>query len=97
MTLILLAFLCGLIVGFRPETPEIIIGFSQKLLSIGLIFLLFFLGAELGTSPDIIFQLQWIGLKAFIHALFTVAGSVLAVWILEKRIFKYHTYTGKSN
>jgi len=74
--------------GLWSRTPEFIFNLSQRLVSLGLILLLFFLGASLGNHPDITSQLRWLGFKALVHASFTVAGSILVVWILERWILK---------
>jgi len=89
MHLILLSFLFGLVLGLWPRTQELIVTLSQRLLSFGLILLLFFLGASLGSHPNITSQLEVIGLKSLVHASFTVAGSILIVWILERWFVKH--------
>jgi len=88
MHLIIFSLLFGVILGSWRGTPEFIFNLSQRLISLGLILLLFFLGASLGSHPNITTQLRWIGFKALVHASFTVAGSVLLVCILERWFLK---------
>jgi len=84
MILITASLFLGVMLGLCSRTPEFIFKLSQRLISVGLIFLLFFLGASLGNHPNIAAQIRWIGFKALVHASFTVGGSILLVWILER-------------
>ena len=88
MTLITASLFLGVMLGLWSRTPDFIFNLSRHLISVGLIFLLFFLGAGLGNHPNIAAQIRWIGFKALIHASFAVAGSVVVTWILERGFFR---------
>ncbi len=84
MVLLLSFLLLGILVGAFPGTPQRFYNFSTKILNIGLFGLLFFMGVRLGTYPNILKQVKIIGSVAFLFACFTLVGSVVVVWIIEK-------------
>jgi uncharacterized membrane protein YbjE (DUF340 family) len=54
---------------------------------IGVMALLFTMGAQIGSNPDVLSNLPVLGAKAFVFALLCSLGSVLFSWplILKKR------------
>ncbi len=86
MLWILASLLAGVLLGLWPHTPGLVFRLSRVLTALGLIFLLFFMGASLGSHPSIVSQLQWIGLKAFLLALFSVIGSIGVVFCVERAL-----------
>ena len=49
-----------------------------------LILLLTVMGARLGVDPDVMGELGTLGINALLLAIFTIAGSVLALMLLNK-------------
>ena len=83
MYLLICCLFAGLLMGAVPSDARLERSVSARLITAGMVFLLFCMGATLATEINVISQLQWIGLKALFHSLCTVSGSILSVWALE--------------
>lgn len=79
MDLVLLSLALGIAIGiFLRNSPRVVK--KANLISFaGLFFLLLVMGAQLGSSQEVLDSLGLLGKKAFVIALFSVIGSVLLV------------------
>jgi uncharacterized membrane protein YbjE (DUF340 family) len=79
--LILAAFVAGVVLGINQKLL-----FIKKLkpVSIITVLLLFFMGYEIGSDAQLVSRLPQIGIKAFLTAVFAIAGSVLFTTLYDK-------------
>ena len=87
MLSIFLAIFSGVLVGYiiRKRT---FIKHVGSIISLIIVFLLFFLGVAVGVNKQIIENFANIGLDAFAIAVATTVGSVLCAWFVYNRFFK---------
>jgi uncharacterized membrane protein YbjE (DUF340 family) len=74
----------GVICGYMFRNHKIY--FINQLINILIWLLLFILGAEIGSNPNIIKNLKFIGIDAAFISVGAILGSVLMAWILWKSI-----------
>lgn len=60
---------------------------NGKLQQLGVVFLLFFMGASIGANEEVIRNIGSIGLKSFTFSLLACAFSVIVVYFLSKKFF----------
>ena len=65
------------------------ISFIDQLINVLIWTLLFILGLEVGSNSDIIKNLKFVGIDAFVISVGAILGSVLMAWILWKSINRY--------
>lgn len=82
---ILIALILGAIVGYFLKLGEKGKKINGKLQQLGVIFLLFSMGASIGADKDIIKNLPTIGLKSFLLAVSTIGVSIVLVYILSEK------------
>ncbi|MEG0132818.1 MAG: LysO family transporter, partial [Clostridium sp.] len=80
---ILIALFLGAIVGYFLKLGEKGTSINGKLQQLGVIFLLFSMGASMGANKDIIKNLPSIGLKAFLFAISTIGFSIIVIYVLS--------------
>ncbi|MDD2476588.1 MAG: LysO family transporter [Dysgonamonadaceae bacterium] len=87
MSSIFLSIFSGVLVGYliRKRT---FIKHVGSIISLIIVFLLFFLGVAVGVNKQIIENFANIGLDAFAIAVGTSTGSVLCAWFVYNRFFK---------
>ena len=56
--------------------------------SAAMVAALFFMGVSLGTQPNLLNDLKEAGIESCLFALVTSAGSVLAVYLVERKFFR---------
>lgn len=78
----------GAFLGSRPVLRSRTLPWLGRFQTAALLLLIFTLGAELGVNEEIVASLGVIGLNAFLITAAAMAGSLLAVHILRKYIFK---------
>lgn len=80
--LILLAFLLAgaFVAGFRrAPKPRVV----EKAITVSLWLLLFSMGFRIGNNPELVRSIGTIGLMGLVSAVFTIAGSCVAVWLVS--------------
>lgn len=82
---ILIALILGAIVGYFLKLGEKGKIINGKLQQLGVIFLLFSMGASIGADKGIIKNLPTIGLKSFLFAVATIGVSIVLVYILSEK------------
>lgn len=81
----ILGFLIGgVLVGWLLRARRFT--FLGRILSVVVLLLLFSLGIEIGSSPDVMQNLPSLGGSAVVIALFSILGSVLLAWLLYKYV-----------
>ncbi|WP_121567346.1 LysO family transporter [Petrotoga sp. Shatin.DS.tank11.9.2.9.3] len=78
---ILIAFLIGLLIGFKGRLKWL-----KKINPVlwSTVLLLFFMGYEIGNDDSLISQITEIGLTALYIAVFSIIGSIIFTSIYEK-------------
>ncbi|MFI3315203.1 MAG: LysO family transporter [Rikenellaceae bacterium] len=64
------------------------LSFIPKVTMVSIYLLLFFLGVSVGSNPEIMDNLDTIGLDGLIITLAALAGSLLAGWFVYFKFFK---------
>jgi uncharacterized membrane protein YbjE (DUF340 family) len=77
----------GIILGYSFKNYTI--SFINQLINVLIWTLLFILGLEVGSNSDIIKNLKFVGIDAFVISVGAILGSVLMAWILWKSINRY--------
>ena len=83
-SLILGSLLVGVLIGYHRILPEKALVLSDKITTLGLLVLLWAMGAQIGANDQIINDLGVIGTKAVFLAAGGVAASIILVAYFEK-------------
>ncbi len=86
MLLLLLAVLLGVVLGWKGNLPG---SWSKNIHTLSrcfLLLMLFSLGAKLGTSAELHSHLITMGIQALVISILTIAGSILATYIVAPLI-----------
>ncbi len=86
MWLIVLFLLLGFLIGFFRIFSNWIFKLAGYITTIGLVILLASMGAKIGMDPEILKQLDKIGLQAFFMALGSIIGSIILVKLFSMRL-----------
>jgi uncharacterized membrane protein YbjE (DUF340 family) len=84
MWLIILSLTAGCIVGASGMVPAACFRHLSKMITIVLICMLAALGAQIGNNAELLTNLPVLGWRALLIAVCSVAGSVTALWLLER-------------
>ncbi len=84
MIYLLIALLCGFLLGIFRNTPPKIVEARHTLLRGGIIFLVFTMGVSIGTNSQIAHNLKSIGGKALLFALSSALGALCCAYLTEK-------------
>lgn len=85
---LLVALLAGLIAGYLLRLSDEWMNRLNGLIFASLALLIMSLGAQIGADPEVLANLGSLGLQAFLLTLLSIGGSVLVVWLLERRWLK---------
>lgn len=88
MLAILIALALGIGVGVFGLAPLGFYKIIDKVMVVVLLFLLFHLAVGIGSSQEIFSNLSTIGLTSFLLALGSIVGSVLMVYLVQKKWFQ---------
>lgn len=83
---ILISLVLGVIVGYFLKLGEKGTKINGKLQQIGVIFLLFSMGASIGADKEIIKNLPTIGLKSLLFAIATIGFSIILIYFLSENL-----------
>lgn len=97
MITVLLIMIAGILTGLAINKYPFAIKVNDKLISWAIYVLLFLLGISVGLNKTIIQNLDKIGFQALIITFGAIAGSVLALWILYRLLFKDEQNYGGSD
>ena len=92
MWIIIAALAVGGIIGYMGLLPESCQRLTGSLMTLGIMFLLFIMGGQIGSDEMILSALGIIGAQALLFAAGAIIGSIAAVKILL-RIFPGKTET----
>ncbi|GAA0120895.1 MAG: LysO family transporter [Clostridium argentinense] len=84
---ILIALILGIILGYFTSLTDKQKEVNGKLQQLGVVFLLFFMGASIGANEEVIKNIGRIGLKSFTFSLMACIFSVIVVYFVSKKIF----------
>lgn len=97
MITVLLIMLAGILTGFAINRYPLAIKVNDQLISWAIYLLLFLLGISVGLNKTIVQNLDKIGVQALIITVGAISGSVLALWILYRVLFKEEPEKGGQN
>ena len=83
MLVIVLFFLAGIALGRLLRGRHGVIGLTDRLTMGSVYILLFVLGLSVGTNQEVLSHIGTLGVQAAILAVGAIAGSVLAVQLLN--------------
>ncbi|WP_017416137.1 LysO family transporter [Clostridium tunisiense] len=93
---IIIALCLGSFIGYIVKLNENQKKINGKLQQLGVIFLLFSMGASIGANDNIISDLPVIGVKAFTFATLTILGSIALVYFLSSKFLKGNVVSDKN-
>lgn len=82
---ILIILLIGMVIGYFASLNEKQKAINGKLQQLGVVVLLFFMGASIGANEEVIKNLGAIGVKSFVFAILACVCSVIVVYFLSKK------------
>lgn len=88
MWTILIFMALGILVGVTIPMKDHHVECLGKLQSVGVILLIFVMGLSMGLDRKLLSQLSILGYKALVFAALTTLFSVLAVYLLTRRLTK---------
>jgi uncharacterized membrane protein YbjE (DUF340 family) len=88
MWTIIIVLIIGMIIGSKLKVTDKTKDKIGKFQYIGVILLLFSMGASLGFNDNLLKDLPKIGFEALLFGIFTTLFSILFVFLLTKKLFK---------
>ena len=88
MWTIFMALILGALLGWSNKLPRAFYKYTDKITMVGLMVLLFSMGISIGNNDQILKHLNSLGIKALAIATFSIIGSVLVIWFLQRKIFR---------
>lgn len=85
---VMAALLAGLLIGKLMAKQTAIQPYFSKVTLCAVIGLLFIMGVQIGSNPEVLASLPTLGGKALVLALVTAAGSVLCSLPLARSLHK---------
>ncbi|MBN2796580.1 MAG: LysO family transporter [Clostridia bacterium] len=85
---IIIVLIVGMVIGANLKPKDSVKKAISKLQFIGVMILLFAMGAGLGLNEDLLKNLKSMGLEAFTFAVLTSALSIFFVYMASKFIVK---------
>lgn len=85
MWIILMSLVLGITIGIVRFLPDKFMKVNSRFQQIGVILLLFSMGASIGANKQMLTNLQDMGLKAVVFAVMTSIFSIIVVFIVTKR------------
>lgn len=80
---IVIALALGIVMGHYRLLPAGVFRFTGLLTTVGIVFLLFLMGGQIGSDEVLLSGLAEMGLQAVVYALAGIFSSVLGVKVLE--------------
>lgn len=88
MWAILLFLILGMIIGYFKNFSEKEKKINGRLQQIGVIVLLFFMGASIGANKSVIKNIKNIGLVSIVFAIATTLFSIIILYIVSKQFLE---------
>ena len=74
----------GVLVGFFRLLPKKYAGSIHRLIFISLMGMLLALGAQVGSSAEVLGKMGSLGWKSFVISMLSMAGSAFALWLMDR-------------
>lgn len=78
----------GILLGFSGKLPEKFLKYNGILQRIGIILLLFSMGASIGSNRQMIHNIRYIGVKSLAFALIASLFSIICTYLLSKKLIQ---------
>ncbi len=85
---IIISLAAGIVIGILGFIPKKYLRFNSKFQQIGVILLLFSMGASIGANRNLLQKLNTIGLKAITFAILTCLFSIIFTYLITCKFFK---------
>lgn len=90
MWIIIVSLVVGVIIGIAGFIPKKYMKFNSRFQQIGVILLLFSMGASIGANRELIMELKNIGLKSVTFALLTCLFSIIFTYLISSKFLRQH-------
>ena len=74
----------GILLGILYKMSETKYARINKVTTVTLFIMLFALGAQIGSKDELLSNMALLGSRAFIIALFSIIGSIIALWLVVR-------------
>lgn len=88
MWLILLSLCVGIIIGIIGVIPKKFMKFNSKFQQVGVVMLIFSMGASIGANEELIKNLKILGVKAITFALLACIFSITFTYLITTKFLK---------
>lgn len=88
MWLILISLVIGIVIGLLGIIPKKYMKFNSRFQQIGVVLLLFSMGASIGSNKELILNIKILGLKAVTFALLTCLFSIIFTYMTTSKFLK---------
>ena len=88
MWLIIACLIAGVVLGASGRMPEGWAKYISSLTTATLVIMLVALGAQVGANAELTANLPVLGWRALLITIMSVVGSVLALWAIERCLFR---------
>jgi Kef-type K+ transport system membrane component KefB len=85
---IIISLAIGIIIGLLGVIPKKYIKYNSRFQHVGVVLLLFSMGASIGSNKKLISDLQNLGLKSITFAVLTTLFSVIVTFFTSSRYLK---------
>jgi len=86
MSFLVVALLGGMLIGIKKILSQDLLKIISKLTFISILFIIAVLGAKITLDEAVFNNIGILGLQALVLMFFAVAGSVIVVWLMEKKL-----------
>ena len=88
MWTIILSHVFGITIGILGFIPKKYMKLNSKFQQIGVILLLFSMGASIGANKELLLNLKELGLKAITFAILTCLFSIIFTYLVTSKFLK---------
>lgn len=85
MWMILFSLAVGIIVGVLKILPPNLVKINLRFQQIGVVILIFSMGASVGSNRELIKNIQAMGLKSLVFALLTSILSIIVLYFISRK------------
>lgn len=86
MWTILVSLIAGIIIGLFKFLPERIVKYNIRAQQVGVVLLLFSMGASIGANRKLLSNIETLGIKALTYSLLAILFSIIVLYIVSGKI-----------
>lgn len=88
MWIILISLAAGILIGLIKIIPKKAMKYNIRIQQVGIVLLIFTMGASIGSNRDIFSNLESMGIEALVFAVLTSLLSIIAVYLISTKFIK---------